>query len=181
MDKNILAISPWDISFLATLLVIGSLTHFVYQWLGKPLLAGLIFPTNESTFQHLKLLFTPASVFFTLQFFTTETYNMGFMLSRLVAMIFGMLAICSFFYTYTGIIGDNYLLLDILAFVVGVVATLIFYRMFDSSAMFDFTYSNAIGLVGIIILFIAFALFSVYPPKIPLFFDPATSSYAPIR
>ena len=37
--------------------VSGSLFHFVYDWTGKNTFAGLFFPTNESTWEHMKLAF----------------------------------------------------------------------------------------------------------------------------
>ena len=46
------------ISFLAAS-VLGTLFHFVYGWSGENPVAGLFFPVNESTWEHLKLIFFP--------------------------------------------------------------------------------------------------------------------------
>lgn len=39
--------------------VTGTLAHFVYDWSGQNVLAGLFTPVSESTWEHMKLLFFP--------------------------------------------------------------------------------------------------------------------------
>ena len=41
----------------------GSLLHFLYEYSGQNPLAACISPVNESTWEHLKLLFFPYLVF----------------------------------------------------------------------------------------------------------------------
>ena len=38
----------------------GTLFHFVYDWTGQGAVAALFFPVNESTWEHMKLVFFPA-------------------------------------------------------------------------------------------------------------------------
>lgn len=180
MQQNTLLLGSWDYWYFAVLMTVGAFTHFTFQILGKPFWAGLLFPTNESTFQHLKMLILPSAIFFTVQFFMRETNNFGFFLSRFVAVLIGMIGICIFFYTYSGIIGDNYLPLDILSFAFGVAITVLAYTFLDSYAIFDFKYSNALGVFCFYLLIAITALATVYPPEIGLFYDPATKSYAPL-
>ncbi len=39
--------------------ILGVLFHFVYDWTGKNPAAAAFFPVNESTWEHLKLVFFP--------------------------------------------------------------------------------------------------------------------------
>ena len=39
--------------------IVGTLWHFVYEWSGQNPIVGLFFPVNESTWEHMKLLFFP--------------------------------------------------------------------------------------------------------------------------
>ena len=39
--------------------VLGTLAHFVYDWSGQNSFIGLLTPVNESTWEHMKLLFFP--------------------------------------------------------------------------------------------------------------------------
>ncbi len=46
------------ISFIIASLL-GVIFHFIYGWSGENAVAGLFFPVNESTWEHLKLIFFP--------------------------------------------------------------------------------------------------------------------------
>ena len=39
--------------------ILGTLSHFFYDWTGQGALIGLISPVNESTWEHMKLVFFP--------------------------------------------------------------------------------------------------------------------------
>lgn len=40
-------------------IVLGILSHFVYDWTGQNFCVGLFFPINESTWEHMKLVYFP--------------------------------------------------------------------------------------------------------------------------
>ena len=40
-------------------LIVGTLSHYVYEWSGKAFLVGFFFPVSESTWEHMKLIFFP--------------------------------------------------------------------------------------------------------------------------
>ena len=52
--------------------IIGVLSHFVYEWSGENAFVGLFFPVNESIWEHLKLIFYPALIYFTAEYFYTK-------------------------------------------------------------------------------------------------------------
>ena len=37
--------------------ILGTIGHFLFEWTGENAIVGLFFPVNESTWEHLKLLF----------------------------------------------------------------------------------------------------------------------------
>lgn len=39
--------------------VLGTIWHFLYDWTGRGAIAALFFPVNESTWEHMKLIFFP--------------------------------------------------------------------------------------------------------------------------
>lgn len=49
----------WGFLFMS---VIGTLLHFVYEWSGNNSIVRLFAPWNESTWEHMKLLFFPMLV-----------------------------------------------------------------------------------------------------------------------
>lgn len=48
-------------------LVLGTLSHFFFDWSGENRLVGIFAAVNESTWEHLKLLFFPALLFWVLE------------------------------------------------------------------------------------------------------------------
>ena len=40
-------------------IILGSLSHFFYEWSNNNFFVGLFTPINESTWEHMKLLFFP--------------------------------------------------------------------------------------------------------------------------
>ena len=43
--------------------IVGTLLHFAYEASGSNFIAGIFAPVNESTFEHLKLLFYPFIIY----------------------------------------------------------------------------------------------------------------------
>ena len=44
-------------------IIFGIISHFIYEWTGSHFIAGLFFPTNESTWEHMKLAFLPMNLY----------------------------------------------------------------------------------------------------------------------
>ena len=51
----------WELAGLFFAIATGNLLHFVYDWSGESLVAAVISGVNESTWEHMKLLFLPKS------------------------------------------------------------------------------------------------------------------------
>ena len=88
----------------------------------------------------------------------------------LVAMAFTTI----FFYTYSGIIGENYGVINILSFI----AAIIIGEECAYRIMLKDEESDSLKYLVIIgILFVCFVVFTYYPPKINYFKDPITQNY----
>ena len=57
----------WELAGFLFVGVMGVLLHFLYEWSGGNLIAALISGVNESTWEHMKLLFVPTAVFTVVQ------------------------------------------------------------------------------------------------------------------
>ena len=65
MQKRLLR---WELIGFAFTGAVGTLLHFVYEWTGgNPLIAAFC-AVNESTWEHMKLLFVPFFLFTMVQF-----------------------------------------------------------------------------------------------------------------
>ena len=87
--------------------VLGTLSHFFYQWSGKNPLAALISPVNESTWEHMKLIFFPM-LFFSL-FISARMKGAAPSLSGPLVLVNLMRGPCipGLFIRYTGTLGEN--------------------------------------------------------------------------
>lgn len=151
---------------------VGSLLHFVYEWSGEVLWAGYISAVNESTWEHLKLLFVPMVLFGVYEFFKYGRDNPCFFPAKLKGILSGMLFITAFFYTYRGILGRNIDWLNIFDFILGsAVAWLVQYKSLKRKKPCS-PIAHGIALFGLIILGFLFAVFTFDPPSMGIFIDP---------
>lgn len=168
-----------QLEILGTVFVVatGTLAHFVYDWTGRQDLIGLFFAKNESTFEHLKLLFYPFllySVFeyILLRHYSLKEYARKLPCGKLFGLLAGLLSIISIFYTYTGVFGKSILAIDISIFIIAVIISFMvsYYLMINETCLCRANPGIYLTAAGILIL--CFICFSIRPPEIPLFLPP---------
>lgn len=152
-------------------IITGTISHFIYEWSGRQFLLGFFFPVSESTWEHMKLCFFPMLIY---SCFMNKRWKDAYPCvtsALLYGTLLGTFLIPVIFYTYTGIIGRNYLFLDIATFVISVLlAFLCVYRLTVSCKMFSHTF-----LLGslVFVMAICFLLFTYLPPNLGIFIEPS--------
>lgn len=172
--NNRISILKFQILSAIFVAILGTLLHFTFEWSNKNLLVGVFSAVNESTWEHLKLLFFPMLITTIIGnlFFSKSIPN--FLSSKTIAIIVSIIFTILFFYTAGGIIGENIAFLNIATFYIAVIlGEYVAYQVIKSG----YNYNNKIAFFILIILFICFISFTYNPPKIGLFKDPLTSSY----
>ncbi len=167
-------IRRWEIAGLLFTLIFGTLLHFFYQWSGNLWQVGILAPVNESSWEHLKLLYLPYLIWSVVEYKATNK-NKSLWFGKAIGLLIGMLAIISFFYSYNGIIGRNIPFLNILSFFIGIAAAFAIDFFIIKSNRFEKL--EKVGIAVFAVVGAAFILFSFMPPLIPLFKDPVTFSY----
>lgn len=153
--------------------IIGTLSHFVYEWTGKPYLIGLFFPVNESTWEHLKLLFVPGLVYFAIAYFTLKVKPANYAPAIAISLLAGMVSIVIIFYTYQGILGRNIDFLNILIYFLGIIVTLYVMQRILKKEVLSSGIANIISLLYLFLMAILFISFSFNPPSLGIFLPPA--------
>ena len=154
-------------------MITGTLLHFTYEWFPNCKGIALISAVNESTWEHLKLVFFPMLFSMLVGLFYLGN-NRNVLFGKLVGTAVAMSFIVVFFYTYTGIIGENFAALDIGSFFIAVIlGEYEAYKIMIS----DEKNSNFSSIVIWCILIICFIVFTYNPPHIGLFKDPLTGTY----
>lgn len=171
------SLKKWHFFAFIIVVILGSLFHFIYQWSNKNAFIGLFGAVNESTWEHLKLLFWPTLFLALFGYFSFGKRYPQYFYATLCSIIIGIATIIVIFYTYTGIIGENFLIMDISIFIIGVgVSQYVSYRILNKSVNNVLTI-NYISIVVIVLLIILFITFTFNPLHIPLFKDPISGQY----
>lgn len=166
MNKKIVIYTVMGIVFVS---ILGCLSHFSYAWFGKNRWIALICPVNESTWEHMKLLFFPMLFYTFCMTKKLEEYP-SVLLAALTGNILGTLLMPVLFYTYTGVLGYHITVIDVSVFFVSVIfAFVIAYRLADRKNS-RWCQGTAIGVT--VLLCVLFFVFTFYPPDIALFADP---------
>lgn len=153
--------------------ITGTISHFIYDLSGKQFLLGFFFPVSESTWEHMKLCFFPMLIY---SYFMNKRCKDEYPCvtsALLCGTLLGTFLIPVIFYTYSGIIGRNYLFLDIATFLISVLLAFLFvYRR----TVYCNSFSQAC-LPGLLVfaMTICFLLFTYLPPDLGIFIDPALS------
>lgn len=145
-------------------LILGSLSHFFYQWSDGNFIIGLFCPVNESTWEHMKLAFFPM-LLYSAFLYVRFSSNLSCILYTIPQSILWSTALIPvIFYTYTGILGKNYFILDLLTFGLSIAQGFRILGRCSRRSIFLW--------VLIFILTAGFFVFSYMPPDLPLFKAP---------
>lgn len=151
-------------------LILGTLSHFFFEWSNNNFLVGLFAPVNESTWEHMKLIFFPMLFYSLIVIPKLRRTHPGISSASLSGILLGTLLIPVIFYTYTGILGQHFLVLDIGTFVLSTIAA--FYTVYRLTLSCGRQSYTPLLWAAICLFTISFILFTYYPPNISLFADP---------
>ena len=154
--------------------MLGTLLHFTYEWSNNNIFVGLFSAINESTWEHLKLLFFPMLITIIIGYFYIGKDIPNFICAKAIGILSAIFSAIIIFYTYTGILGYNLAILNIILFYISVfIGEFIAYKLMIS----NFTCNKKIAIFILLILIFLFIFFTFNPPEIGLFLDPLTNTY----
>lgn len=157
MDK----LKSYTFSGILFVLILGSLSHFFYEWSDHNFIIGLFSPVNESVWEHMKLVFFPMLLY---SFIAIPKLKGAYPCAAsawLSGILAGTLLIPVIFYTYTTILGYNLLILDIGTFILCVIlAFYLAYRLTLSCSMQKYT---GFLYIAAALFAVSFMIFSYYP------------------
>ncbi len=152
--------------------IIGTLSHFVYDWSGEnPLLAGF-FPINESVWEHLKLLFFPTLLYSAIEYFLTKEKPKNYLSAIAFSLLCGMLSIVVLFYTASGIIGKNLDFINISIYYLSLIIMLIKKRKYLRKNCFTSPFYKKLSISVLFLFTFLFIIWSSFPPDLGIFTPP---------
>ncbi len=168
------SIGLWQLMGFAVTSLLGTLLHFLYEWLGKAKWIAPFSGVNESTWEHMKLLFWPMFIFAIAQsFFFKERTD--FWCIKLRGILLGLGLIPVIFYTYNGAIGKSPDWINIAIFFISAAVAYIY----EARALKKEPKScnKRLSVSFLCIIAALFVLFTFITPEFAIFKDPITSAY----
>ncbi len=146
----------------------------MFEWTNNSKLAALISGVNESTWEHMKLLFFSLFAFSLVQYFFFKDYK-PFFCVKLKGILLGLILIPVIFYTLTGAFGELPDWLNISIFFVSAAAVFLFETLLFKNT--NCAKGGKLCFVLILTIAVIFMVFTFFPPKLPLFLDTAENYY----
>ena len=169
------SIGLWQLMGFAITSLAGTLLHFLYDWSGQWVSTAPFSGVNESTWEHMKLLFWPMFIFAIIQsFFFKERKD--FWCVKLKGILLGLVLIPAIFYTYNGVIGESPDWINIAIFFISAAVAYIYEtRQFNNQTTVCKYQKLSFAVLCIIALL--FVIFTFATPEIGIFRDPLTGDY----
>ena len=165
----------WHIIGAFIIFALAALWHFVYAWIPSGVTA-VIFPVNESIWEHAKLFFFPALIFFTLEYIAIGKNFRNYIFANVLSIFFMTGITFGLFYLYRDGFGiAESLIIDIILTFVGIcLGLLIGHKMTVSKKKIG---KSAIGIILAILLCALYGVLTFIVPKKPIFMDNNSKKY----
>ncbi len=168
------SIGLWQLMGFAVTSLCGTLLHFLYDWTGKAAFVAPFSGVNESTWEHMKLLFWPMFIFAIVQSFFFKGRE-DFWCVKLKGILLGLVLIPVIFYTYNGVIGQSPDWINVIIFFISASIAYIYEARCLNNGEICINPKLAIFLLCVIaILFVAFTFAT---PELGIFKDPLTGDF----
>ena len=150
---------------------LGTLGHFAYALSGKNTVLGYFTPVNESTWEHLKLLFFPTLIFSVFEYFLMKEKPNNYLPSITIALMIGLISIVTIFYTYSGVLGFKIEWFNIAIYYISLLIMLIV-KTALLSLKFESKAANWFSLLWIFVMALMFIFFTYNPLDLGIFKEP---------
>ena len=166
----------WQAAGFAFVTFGGTMLHFLYDWTGGNILVSPFCGVNESTWEHMKLLFWPLFLYALVQrlFFKKQA---NYWCVKLAEIMLGLALIPVLFYTYNGVFGKSPDWINITIFYITALLAFLFERWAFKKDLLQCK-SPRLAFAAICLIGVLFVVFTFVPPQLPLFQDPLTGTYA---
>ena len=167
----------WELAGFLWTVAAGTLLHFLYDWSGGSPLAAAFSGVNESTWEHMKLLFFSIFLFSVVQVCVLARNYPNILAVRAVSTLMGLVLIPILFYTYSGVLGYYLDWANIGVFVLAALgAFLLDFRLLRKGRL-NAPWMQIIGLLLLWGLAFLFVWCTFHPIQLALWQDPVTGQF----
>ncbi|MBE6606861.1 MAG: hypothetical protein E7635_07510 [Ruminococcaceae bacterium] len=169
------SIPLWQLMGFAITSLGGTILHYLYDLTGQSVYAAPFSGVNESTWEHMKLLFFPMFVFALIQSLFFKDYD-NFWCVKLKGILLGLVLIPVIFYTYNGVFGKSPDWFNIAIFFISAAVVYLYETRLLNNG-YNCILPKWLSFALICIIGLLFIVFTFAPPEIPIFLDPITGTY----
>lgn len=167
----------WETAGFLWTAAIGTMLHFLYDWSGGNAVAAAFSAVNESTWEHMKLLFFAILLFSVAQVCLMGRTYPNLPAVRMVSTVAGLLLIPALFYTYTGALGIQVAWANIAIFYVSAFCAFLLDFCLLCKGRLNAPWQQVAGLAILWALAFAFVWCTFRPLPFPLWQDPVTGQF----
>lgn len=152
--------------------LLSSIFHFIYNIFPNNITA-LLFPVNESIWEHFKLLYTTGIIFSILNIFITKEKN-NFFLNTLLRSLLLVIILSIIYLPIYYLFGENLIVTLIILFITILITEYILSKINNKK---HYKTLNLISAIVLIIIYITFMYLTYNPLYNSLFLDPQSKTY----
>lgn len=167
-------LKKYTVAGIIFVIITGTIAHFIYQWTGNNFFVGLFFPVNESVWEHMKLVYFPMLLYGVFMNHQLKEEYPAVTSTLVLGILVGTFLVPVIFYTYSGMLGKNYIVLDIATFVLSVIIA--FWWVYRRALSGITTECTKWILYLTAVIGFCFLLFSYMTPDAGLFYDPSSAN-----
>ena len=165
----------WELIGIVFIVLAGGALHFVFELSGgwRPL--AIIAAVNESVWEHLKLAFWPALIYFIIEMFYIRKSSNNFYFAKAIGILLMPFSIAVLFYAYTAFMEDR-LAIDLTIFVIAVIiGQVTSYKLLKMNPLPGWL--NGLGIALLLLMTVAFSTLTYFAPGMAIFKDPVSGGY----
>lgn len=174
------SLSFWQILGFVFTGIAGVILHFLLEWTNQSIVVAPFSAVNESTWEHMKILFFPMLLFALIESRYIGKAYKSFWCAKLIGIVVGIVLIPVLYYTINGIFGSTPDFINIAIFYVAAAISYVLESRLMKNELVNCD-SPKTAIVILMLIALLFAFFTFMTPQIPLFEDPITNTYGYYR
>lgn len=176
MKKDKLNIKKFVIINSILIFLLGFITHNLYEWI--PSFITVIFPVNESLFEHLKLIFiTPiiiSLIWYVYNCIKKIKYN-NYFLALMISVVANIIIFYAIYLPIYYAFGQSMIVTLIIYFISIVISQIINAKILNSNK--DNYLLNIVSILILVLIFVILIYLTYYPILNDFFLDPTKRIY----
>ena len=162
--------------------LLSALSHFMYDWTNNNEFISMFVPTNESIFQHLKMIFFPIVLYYLVTYIIyNRKYDIIFykwILSAITTFLFTSGLITASYYIFRTGFNIESMFIDIVSLISGLIlSSFLCAHLYYRTKIMNVKVCNPIVILGLLALVISISFFDKNPMKVDMFYDNENDTY----